>query len=88
VNGKQYIAVVAANGGNHARLFMRMMPEIKNPANRSASVWVFEVPDTQAGRARAPAFYTGGSACESRRPRHIASGPIVSSSSLPHRTWP
>jgi alcohol dehydrogenase (cytochrome c) len=44
VNGKQYIAVVAGNGGNHARLFMRMMPEIKNPSNRSASVWVFEVP--------------------------------------------
>lgn len=44
VNGRQYVAVVAANGGNHARLFMRMMPEIKNPANRSASVWVFEVP--------------------------------------------
>jgi len=44
VNGKQYIAVIAANGGNHARLFMRMMPEIRNPANRSASVWVFEVP--------------------------------------------
>ncbi len=56
VNGTQYIAVVAANGGNHARLFMRMMPEIKNPANRSASVWVFEVPDTQAGRGRAPGF--------------------------------
>ena len=37
--------MVAGNGGNHARLFMRMMPEIKNPANRSASVWVFEVPD-------------------------------------------
>ena len=45
VNGKQYIAVVAGNGGNHARLFMRMMPEIKNPVNRSASVWVFDVPD-------------------------------------------
>ena len=45
VDGRQYIAVVAGNGGNHARLFMRMMPEIKNPANRSASVWVFEVPD-------------------------------------------
>ena len=44
VNGKQYIAVIAANGGNQARLFMRMMPEIRNPINRSASVWVFEVP--------------------------------------------
>ncbi len=44
VNGKQYIAVIAANGGNQARLFMRMMPEIRNPVNRSASVWVFEVP--------------------------------------------
>ena len=41
VNGKQYIAVVAGNGGNHARLFMRMMPEIKNPSNRSAAVFVF-----------------------------------------------
>ncbi|MGE3511434.1 MAG: PQQ-binding-like beta-propeller repeat protein [Vicinamibacterales bacterium] len=51
VNGRQYIAVVAGNGGNHARLFMRMMPEIKNPANRSASVWVFEVADAQRGGA-------------------------------------
>jgi alcohol dehydrogenase (cytochrome c) len=45
VDGKQYVAVVAANGGNHARLFMRITPEIKNPANRSGSVFVFAVPD-------------------------------------------
>lgn len=51
VGGRQYVAVVAANGGNHARLFMRMMPEIKNPANRSASVWVFEVPTTTDRRS-------------------------------------
>lgn len=48
VNGHQYVAVVAGNGGNHARLFMRMMPEIKNPVNRSASVWVFDVPGNAA----------------------------------------
>jgi len=50
VGGRQFIAVVAGNGGNHARLFMRMMPEIKNPANRSASVWVFAVPDAAEAR--------------------------------------
>lgn len=50
VRGKQYVAVVAANGGNHARLFMRMMPEIKNPVDRSASVWVFEVPGNAAAQ--------------------------------------
>jgi alcohol dehydrogenase (cytochrome c) len=45
VNGKQYVAVVAGSGGNHTRLFMRMVPEIKNPANRSAGVFVFALPD-------------------------------------------
>ena len=44
VNGKQYIAVLAGNEGNHARLFMRMMPEIKNPTNRTSTLYIFEVP--------------------------------------------
>jgi alcohol dehydrogenase (cytochrome c) len=44
VNGKQYVAVLAGNEGNHARLFMRMMPEIKNPTYRTSTVYVFEVP--------------------------------------------
>jgi len=46
VNGKQYVAVVLGMGGTHSRLFMPFVPEIKNPVNRSSSIWVFEVADT------------------------------------------
>ncbi len=44
VDGEQYIAVVVGMGGNHSRLFTGLVPEIKNPANRSSSVWVFKLP--------------------------------------------
>jgi alcohol dehydrogenase (cytochrome c) len=50
VNGKQYVAVLAGNEGNHARLFMRMMPEIKNPTNRTSAVYAFEVPGADTER--------------------------------------
>ena len=44
VNGKQYIAVVLGMGGMHSRLYEPLVPEIKNPVNRSSSIWVFELP--------------------------------------------
>jgi hypothetical protein len=47
VGGKQYIAVVVGMGGNHSRLFAGLTPEIKNPANRSSSVWVFELSNSE-----------------------------------------
>jgi alcohol dehydrogenase (cytochrome c) len=51
VNGKQYVAVLAGNEGNHARLFMRMMPEIKNPTNRTSTIYIFEVPGSAPQRS-------------------------------------
>ena len=44
VNGKQYIAVIAANGGAQAATFPVLVPEIQNPLDRSATLWVFELP--------------------------------------------
>jgi len=43
VNGKQYVAVVLGLGGMHSKLYMPLVPEIKNPVNRSSSLWVFEL---------------------------------------------
>jgi len=45
VNGKQYVAVIAGLGGNHSKLFMPFVPEIKVPVNRSPVIWVFELPE-------------------------------------------
>ena len=46
INGKQYIAIVVGGGGLHATDYFNLLPEIKNPTNRSAAIWVFEVPKT------------------------------------------
>ena len=45
VNGKQFIAVVTGNGGAQAATFPALVPEIQNPPDRGASIWVFELPD-------------------------------------------
>ena len=45
VNGKQYVAVVVGNGGTYATVFAGLVPEIRNPPDRTSAVWVFEVPD-------------------------------------------
>jgi alcohol dehydrogenase (cytochrome c) len=44
VNGRQYVAVVVGNGGAQAATFPALVPEIKNPPDRSSSIWVFELP--------------------------------------------
>ena len=45
VNGRQYVAVVLGLGGYHTLFYQPLVPEIRNPSNRSASVWVFALPD-------------------------------------------
>ena len=45
VNGRQYIALTVGNGGAQALTFPALVPEIRNPPDRSASVWVFELPN-------------------------------------------
>ena len=44
VNGKQYLAVIAGNGGAQAMTFPALVPEIQNPQDRAATLWVFELP--------------------------------------------
>ncbi len=44
VHGKQYVALVVGEGGFHARSFAPLVPEIRSPANRGATVWVFALP--------------------------------------------
>jgi alcohol dehydrogenase (cytochrome c) len=43
VNGKQYVAMVVGNGGAQAVTFPALVPEIRNPPDRGAAVWVFEL---------------------------------------------
>ncbi len=43
-NGKQYVAVIVGNGGAQAITFPVLVPEIQNPPDRSATLWVFELP--------------------------------------------
>jgi PQQ-dependent dehydrogenase (methanol/ethanol family) len=45
VNGRQYVAMVVGNGGAQAVTFPALVPEIRNPPDRGASVWVFALPE-------------------------------------------
>jgi PQQ-dependent dehydrogenase (methanol/ethanol family) len=44
VNGRQFVAMVVGNGGAQAATFPVLVPEIRNPPDRGASVWVFALP--------------------------------------------
>ena len=43
VNGKQYVAAVVGNGGAQAATFPSLVPEIQNPPDRSAALWVLDL---------------------------------------------
>ena len=43
-NGKEYVAMVVGAGGYQSGSYDVLVPEIQNPPDRNASVWVFEVP--------------------------------------------
>ena len=45
VDGRQYLAVVVGNGGPQAASFTPLVPEIQNPPDRGAAIWVFELPE-------------------------------------------
>jgi alcohol dehydrogenase (cytochrome c) len=45
VGGKQYVAMVVGNGGAQVATFPNLVPEIQNPPDRGAAIWVFELPD-------------------------------------------
>src|SRR5882672_7622655 len=43
VNGRQYVALTVGNGGAQAATFTPLVPEIQNPPDRGAALWVFEL---------------------------------------------
>jgi alcohol dehydrogenase (cytochrome c) len=45
VDGRQYVAIVVGEGGFHARSFAPLVPELRSPPNRGATVWAFALPD-------------------------------------------
>jgi len=45
VKGKQYVAMVVGSGGPLTLTFPVLVPEIQNPPDHGAAVWVFELPD-------------------------------------------
>jgi len=49
-NGKQYMAIVVGNGGAQASSFTALVPEIQNPSDRNAAIWVFELPEKTKAR--------------------------------------
>jgi len=42
--GKQYVALTVGNGGAMTKAFPMLVPEMKNPQDASAAVYVFELP--------------------------------------------
>jgi alcohol dehydrogenase (cytochrome c) len=48
IGGRQYVAVVVGNGGAQAATFPALVPEIRNPPDRGAAIWVFQLPDKLA----------------------------------------
>ena len=45
VDGRQYVAAITGAGGYLTGAYSVMAPEIQNPTDRSATLWVFEVPE-------------------------------------------
>jgi alcohol dehydrogenase (cytochrome c) len=43
VDGRQYVAIIVGSGGYQSGSYGVMVPEIKNPPDRGASLWVFEL---------------------------------------------
>ena len=52
VNGKQYVAVVVGNGGAQTATFPVLVPEIQNPPDHGAAIWVFELPDKRPAKSK------------------------------------
>jgi alcohol dehydrogenase (cytochrome c) len=51
VNGRQYVAVVVGSGSPLTATFPVLVPEIQNPPDRGAAVWVFELPEKMAAKS-------------------------------------
>ena len=52
VGGKEYLGVVVGSGGAITQTFPALVPEIQNPPDHGAAVWVFELPDKRLPKAK------------------------------------
>ena len=50
-NGQEYVAVVVGPGGYQSNSYDALVPEIQNPPDHGAAIWVFEVPAKPAVKA-------------------------------------
>jgi alcohol dehydrogenase (cytochrome c) len=46
-NGQDYVAVVVGPGGYQSTSYSVLVPEIQNPPDHGAAIWVFEVPSAK-----------------------------------------
>jgi PQQ-dependent dehydrogenase (methanol/ethanol family) len=53
VDGKQYVAVVVGSGGPITGTYPVLVPEIQNPPDHGAAIWVFELPEARTTRDKA-----------------------------------
>tara|TARA_B100000809_G_scaffold101171_1_gene99739 strand:+ start:6664 stop:8796 length:2133 start_codon:yes stop_codon:yes gene_type:complete len=44
VNGRQYLGLIVGSGGYQSQSYGVLVPEIQNPPDRGAALWVFEIP--------------------------------------------
>lgn len=49
VKGRQYLAVVVGNGGSMPATYPVLVPEIQNPPDHGAAIWVFALPPSLLG---------------------------------------
>ncbi len=52
VGGKEYLGVVVGSGGAITQTFPALVPEIQNPPDHGAAIWVFELPDAHPGKPK------------------------------------
>jgi alcohol dehydrogenase (cytochrome c) len=50
VNGQQYVAIIVGPGGFQSNAYLPLVPEIQNPPDHGAAIWVFEVDTNNGGR--------------------------------------
>ena len=47
---QQYVATIVGGGGSQSTAYATLVPEIKNPSVRAATIWVFQVPSQSGAR--------------------------------------
>jgi alcohol dehydrogenase (cytochrome c) len=52
VGGKEYLGVVVGSGGAITQTFPALVPEIENPPDHGAAIWVFELPDKHPAKPK------------------------------------